>query len=135
MAIPKKVSVFIIDDNETTREVLRMIIQGSAFQIIGEATNGTTGLERALKLKPDIICLDVTMPDSDGLDLLQPIKQQLPQTMVLMVTASNDAETVKTAISRGAAGFIIKPFNTSTVLNTMENVAAKLYELKSSQPQ
>ncbi|MES2354054.1 MAG: response regulator [Pseudomonadota bacterium] len=50
---------------------------------------------------------------SDGLDLLQPIKQQLPQTMVPMVTANNDAETVKTAMNRGAAGFIIKSFNAS----------------------
>ena len=127
----KKLSVFIIDDNESTRAVLRMIIHGEVYEVIGDAANGTSGLERTLKLRPDIVCLDVVMPDMDGLDVLVQIKQALPKTMVLMVSASNDAETVKNAITHGASGFIIKPFNTGTVLDTLEKNAAKL-DLKSS---
>src|SRR3989442_2990207 len=120
MAKPKGISVFIIDDNEMTRTVLRMIIQGDTYDVIGDASNGKSGLESARKLRPDIICLDVVMPECDGLDVLTQIKEALPQTAVLMVTARNDRETVQTAIQRGASGFIIKPFNTGTVLDTME---------------
>jgi two-component system chemotaxis response regulator CheY len=129
--IQKKLNVLIVDDNETTRALLRMIIQGDAYDVVGEAANGATGLERALKLRPDIICLDVMMPDSDGLEILQEIKKKLPRSMVLMVTASNDAKTVQTAISRGACGFIIKPFSTGTVLDTLQKTAVKISELKS----
>ena len=132
MAIPKKLSVVIIDDNETTRTVLRMTIQGDAYDVVGEASNGVSGLERALKLHPDMICLDIAMPDISGLDVLAEIKQKLPKTMVLMVTASHDAETVNKAIRRGANGFIIKPFSTSTVLSTLDNTAIKINELKAA---
>lgn len=124
----KKFNVLIIDDNETTRTVLRMIIQGDVFNVIGEAGSGSAGFERARKLKPDIICLDVSMPDADGLELLQEIKAELKGVKVLMVTASNDLKTVQTAIARGASGFIIKPFNSGTVLDTLESTAAKLRE-------
>ena len=126
MADPKSISVFIIDDNEMTRTVLRMIIQSDTYDVIGDASNGKSGLEAARKLRPDIICLDIVMPECDGLDVLTQIMEALPQTAVLMVTASNDRKTVETAIQRGARGFIIKPFNTGTVLDTMQKTSAIL---------
>jgi len=126
MAKSNGTSVLIIDDNETTRSMLRMIIQGETYHVVGEANNGASGLERARKLRPDIVCLDIVMPDSDGLEVLAEIKQALPNTAVLMVTASNDRETVLTAIRRGASGFIIKPFNTGIVLDTLDKTAAAL---------
>jgi two-component system chemotaxis response regulator CheY len=126
----KKLNVLIIDDNETTRAVLRMIIQGDHFDVVGEAASGNAGLDRARRLRPDIVCLDISMPDADGLDILQAIKSESKETMVLMVTASNDLKTVQTAIGRGASGFIIKPFNSGTVLDTLQSTAAKLREMK-----
>jgi two-component system chemotaxis response regulator CheY len=129
MAKPNGTSVLIIDDNETTRSMLRMIIQGETYKVVGEANNGVSGLERARKLRPDIVCLDIVMPDSDGLEVLAELKQALPNTAVLMVTASNDRETVLTAIRRGASGFIIKPFNTGVVLDTLDKTAAALEQL------
>jgi two-component system chemotaxis response regulator CheY len=128
--VKRKLNVLIIDDNETTRAVLRMIIQGDHFDVVGDAASGNAGLDRMRRLKPDIVCLDVSMPDADGLDILQAIKNESKGTMVLMVTASNDVKTVQTAIARGANGFIIKPFNSGTVLDTLESTAAKLRELK-----
>ncbi|HXA46084.1 MAG TPA: response regulator [Burkholderiaceae bacterium] len=125
----RKMTVLIVDDNEMTRSLLRSIIQGDLFDVIGEASDGTSGLERAYKLKPDIVCLDVSMPGRDGLEILQEIKKVLKQTMVLMVTASHDVSTVQKAIQNGASGFIIKPFNIGTVQDTLESVALKLREL------
>lgn len=128
--VKKKLNVVIIDDNETTRAVLRMIIQGDHFDVIGDAATGNVGLDRVRRMRPDIVCLDISMPDADGLDILQEIKNESKGTAVLMVTASNDLKTVQTAIERGANGFIIKPFNSGTVLDTLESTAAKLRELK-----
>jgi len=126
----KKLNVLIIDDNETTRVVLRMIIQGDHFDVVGEAASGNAGLDRVRRMRPDIVCLDISMPDADGLDILQEIKNESKETMVLMVTASNDLKTVQRAIERGASGFIIKPFNSGTVLDTLESAATKLRDLK-----
>ena len=126
MATQDRLCVFIIDDNEMTRSVLRMIIQGDAYDVVGDAANGKSGLERVLKLRPDVVCLDVLMPDSDGLEVLEQIKQALPQTIVLMVTASNDRATVQTALQRGANGFIVKPFNTGIIVDTLAKAVAML---------
>ncbi|MGK5034873.1 response regulator transcription factor [Janthinobacterium sp. LB3P118] len=126
MPEPSGVSVFIIDDNETTRAVLRMIIQGDAYHVIGEANNGMLGLERARRLRPDIVCLDIEMPGSNGLDVLVEIKKKLPNTVVLMVTGSNDRATIVTAIQLGASGFILKPFNSGIVLDTLDKTVALL---------
>lgn len=126
MPEPSGVSVFIIDDNETTRAVLRMIIQGDAYHVIGEANNGISGLARARRLRPDIVCLDIEMPGSNGLDVLVEIKKTLPNTSVLMVSGSNDRATIVTAIQLGASGFILKPFNSGIVLDTLDKTTARL---------
>lgn len=125
MATEKRATVLIIDDNELTRTVLRMILQGNGFDVAGEASTADAGLRQAKRLQPDIICLDIQMPDRDGLDLLQILVELLPDTTVLMVTAHNDAATVRKAVERGAKGFIIKPFNSGTVLDTVKAVLAQ----------
>jgi len=119
----KRLGVLIVDDNEMTRSVLRISLHGDEYEVLGEATNGRAGLDAALRLRPDIVCLDIVMPDMNGLDVLAAIKDALPGTAVLMVTASADLATVKTAIGGGAAGFIVKPFNTITVHETMRKTA------------
>ena len=126
MSDEKRLGIFIIDDNEMTRTLLRMIVQGEVYDVVGDAAGGKSGLERVLKMKPDIVCLDVLMPDSDGLEVLAQIKEALPKTIVLMVTASNDRATVQTALQRGANGFIIKPFNTGIVLDTLAKTVTKM---------
>jgi two-component system chemotaxis response regulator CheY len=109
-----------------TRMLLRTILHSGGYKIVGEASNGASGLELALRLKPDIICLDVMMPDTNGLAVLEQIRVQMPQMTVLMVTGKRDADTVQTALKNGAKGFIIKPFNAKTVLDTMEKAARAL---------
>ncbi len=115
--------VLIVDDNELTRSALRLMLS-EEFEVVGEAANCRTALAMALKERPDIVCLDIQLPDGNGLDTLASIKDALPATAVLMVTASNDLETIKAAIARGAAGFIIKPFTPGTVHDSMLKAAA-----------
>lgn len=119
-----RLTVLLVDDNELTRAALRLMIAGDEYEIVGEAASGRVAIDLALKLRPDIVCLDIAMPDVNGLDALQAIKDALPHTVVLMVTASNDLPTIKRAISDGAAGFIVKPFTLGTVQDSLRKASA-----------
>jgi two-component system chemotaxis response regulator CheY len=129
-----RLRVFLVDDNEMTRSLLRLMIADDVFEVVGEATNAHAGMERVRVLRPDIVCLDVQMPGSDGLEMLQQIKAILPHVVVLMITASNDKATVRTAIELGAAGYVVKPFNPGTVRATLERIAAPLLKDDISHP-
>lgn len=133
MAGNNKISVLLIDDSEMTRSVLRTIIKGDTFDVVAEAKNGATGLERTYMLHPDIVCLDISMPDMGGIEVLKQIKSELTDTVVLMVTSSNDADTVQAAIDSGADGFIIKPFVVATVQDMMRTAANKVREIRARQ--
>jgi len=122
----ENVSILLIDDNDITREVLRVVLRSERYNVVGEATDGGTGLDMALKLRPHIILLDVVMPKISGLEILPKIKDMLPDTMVLMVTASKDNETVSEAVKAGIHGFILKPFNAQKIIDTVAGVAAKI---------
>lgn len=126
MATEKNIGVLIIDDNDMMREVLRVTLRSDGYNVLGEATDGVSGLEMAFKLKPDVICLDIIMPRIDGLKLLTILKEKLPRVAVLMITGQNDRAVVQQALASGASGFILKPFNTATILGTMEKVCAKM---------
>ncbi|QRM19602.1 response regulator [Dechloromonas sp. TW-R-39-2] len=121
----KRTSIMIVDDNDMMRSILRSILRGEEYDVIGEARNGSIAVEMAERMKPDIICLDVVMPEKDGLEALCEIKAARPETEIVMVTSNADPETVQEAIQNGASGFIIKPFNAARVLDTLEKVAAR----------
>lgn len=121
----------IVDDDTMSRRILRGILLDE-YEIVGEATNGKKGIELALELKPDIVCLDNVMPEMSGLDVLRAIRAQLPQTLILMVTGSADRETVQAALQGGADGFVIKPFNSGRVLTALEQALAKASKPKAA---
>lgn len=125
MTDQKGMSVLIVDDNEMTREVLRVILRHEGYLVIGEATDGNTGLDMAMRLKPNIILLDVVMPTVNGLDVLKQIKEALPKTIILMVTSSKDRDTFAAALENGISGYIIKPFNAGTVMDAVQLAIAK----------
>lgn len=124
--INKRLSVAIVDDNDMMRAILRGMLRGEAFDVVGEARNGTLAVDLAERMKPDIICMDVVMPEKNGLEAMAEIKAARPETQIVMITSNADPETVQDAIQNGAAGFIIKPFNAARVLDTLEKVAARL---------
>ena len=122
MASPK---IIIVDDNDLIRTLLRGILRAEDCEIIGEARNGTLALELIEKSKPDIVLLDVLMPEMDGLETLQNIKQQYPEIIVVMITGSPSKDNVKESIEGGASGFIVKPFKPDSVLSTLNKVLEK----------
>lgn len=114
-----KIRVVIIDDYDMTRTLLGIILRGGLFEVVGEANDGKAGVDVCLKLKPDLVLLDVVMPVMNGIEALEAIHAKLPETLVLMVTANDDDDIVKQAMAKGAAGYIVKPFNTASVLETL----------------
>lgn len=116
----------IVDDNDIMRTILRGIVRGEKYEVIGEARNGNAAVEMAERLKPDIVCLDVVMPEKNGLEALGEIKAARPETEVVMITANAEPDTVQESIINGAAGFIIKPFNAARVLDALEKVAGRI---------
>lgn len=126
MASQQRLRVFIIDDNEMTRDLLRVIIQGEQFDVVGDAGTAESAKLRLRSQKTDIVCLDVVMPDGDGLSLLEWIGQKQPQAAVLMVTASADRSTVEQSLRNGAKGYIVKPFTPGAVMDALNHVVAKM---------
>lgn len=126
MANETKRSVLIIDDNDVSRSMLRFIVSSDKrYDVIGEAASGALGLEVMERSRVDIVCLDINMPDQNGLEILKKIKIAWPRTLVLMVTGSNDRETVLEATNCGADGYIVKPFHPGTLLRTVEQALGK----------
>lgn len=117
--------VLIADDNGVLRAVLRAMLRDEGYEVVGEAGDGAAAVDLAKRLKPDIVCLDIVMPKADGLQALQEIKAELPACVVLMISGNADRESVEAAVTGGAFGYILKPFNAARVVETMKKAAAK----------
>ncbi len=111
--------ILIVDDNDLMRTLLRGILRSEDCLVIGEAKNGVIALDFIEKTKPDVVFLDVVMPEMDGLETLQNIKRDYPEIIVVMITGNPSKENVQESIQGGASGFIIKPFNSAKVPETL----------------
>lgn len=111
--------VLIVDDNDLMRTLLRGILRSESCQVVGEAKNGTIALELVDRTYPDVVFLDVMMPEMDGLEVLQYIKERHAHIKVIMITGNPSVENVQESIQGGASGFIVKPFNMARVLDTL----------------
>lgn len=128
-----KSSVVLIDDNDVSRSMLRFIMAGDeSYEVVGEAGNGILGLDMIERFRPDVICLDIMMPDLSGIEVLKRVREQYPFAVVLMVTGSNDRDTVLAAVENGASGYIVKPFNPTTLLRTVEQALIKARAARSA---
>lgn len=112
--------ILIVDDNDLMRTLLRSILRNENYQIIGETKNGALALEFIERSKPDLICMDVMMPEMDGLEALKAIKETHPGIAVVMITGNPSVDNVQESIQSGANGFIVKPFNAAKVLDTLK---------------
>jgi two-component system chemotaxis response regulator CheY len=128
-----RIRVALIDDDELTRTALRLALPPDTVEVVAEAGTGRNGLQACLRFRPDVVFLDVVMPDMDGLQILPAIIDALPMTEVLMVTGSNDRVTIEKAILGGAASFIIKPFRASTVSDALKRAMANLKRKRDAQ--
>lgn len=126
----RRISILIADDNDMMRGILRGMLRGEEYDVVGEARNGSAAVEIVGRLKPDIVCMDVMMPEKNGIEALAEIKAAQPNIEVIMVTSSSDPETVQESIQNGASGFIIKPFNAARVLDTLAKASSRILQRK-----
>lgn len=117
--------ILLVDDSELSRALLCVILRGAAYSVVGQADSVASALQLAQRLQPDVVMLDIMMPGELGLDAIRPLKQMLPQVTILMVSGSDDDDSVRLAMEHGAHGFVIKPFNSRSVLETMQQIKEK----------
>lgn len=115
----------VVDDEPLVREMLNDILLDIGYDVVGQANDGGQAIERATQLKPDIICLDINMPEMSGLDALASIKTSNKNIIVIMVTANSDTSTVQQAIRTGADGYILKPFNAQQIIKAVDRAVVK----------
>lgn len=111
--------VLIVDDAAFMRLTIRTMLERNHFEVVGEAENGAEAIQMYKNLKPDIVTMDVTMPDMGGLDALKAILAFDPGAKVVMVTAMGQEVLVREAILSGAKSFIVKPFKEDNLIRTL----------------
>lgn len=117
-----QINVLLIEDDPMVREVNRQFIEKVAgFEVIGQASNGVEGIEQICLLQPDLVFMDIFMPEQDGLTSLRKIRELKIPVDVITVTAANDMETVKQVLHLGVFDYIMKPFSFERVQGTLEN--------------
>jgi two-component system chemotaxis response regulator CheY len=111
--------VLIVDDAAFMRMMLRDILAKNGFEVVGEADNGKVAVQMYNELKPDVVTMDITMPEMDGIAAVKEIKTADASAKIVMVSAMGQQAMVIEAIRAGAADFIVKPFQPDRVLEAL----------------
>ena len=111
--------VLIVDDLDFMRDAIKEILYTGGFSVIAEADNGRTAIERYQRYKPDVVLLDITMPEMNGIQSLKWIRRIDPSARVIMCSALGQQEYIIRAIQLGARDFIVKPFRPERILSAV----------------
>lgn len=118
------IRVLIVDDHTLFRSGIKALLQRQAgFEVVGEAADGLEGLKRAKSLKPDVVLLDLHMPGISGREAAKLIVEEAPETRVVMLTVSEDAEDLLEALKAGAHGYLLKNIDTEFLLDSIRRAA------------
>jgi len=116
--------VLVVDDASFMRLNLKNILESEGFEIIGEGTNGQEAIKLYQAERPDVVTMDITMPEMDGLAAMEKIIEMDPQAKIIMVSAMGQETYIKKAILKGAKNFIVKPFKKEKIVETLNKVLA-----------
>ena len=114
--------ILVVDDAAFMRMMLKDILTKGGFDVCGEAADGVEALAKYNELKPDLVTLDITMPNKDGIAALKDIKAADPSALCIMCSAMGQQSMVIEAIQSGAKDFIVKPFQADRVLESIKKV-------------
>jgi two-component system chemotaxis response regulator CheY len=114
--------VLITDDALFMRVTLRNILTKSGYEIAGEATNGKESVDLYQSTRPDLVTMDITMPEMDGISALKEIRRLHPDANVIMCTAMGQKNLVMEAVTAGARDFIVKPFQPEKVIEAVNKI-------------
>ena len=112
-------TVLICDDAVFMRSLLREILEQAGYEVVGEATTGAEAVDLYKELRPDIVTLEVVMPDIGGIDAVREIVKSDPDARILMCSALGQESLVMEVLQAGACGYVVKPFKPHQLLNAM----------------
>jgi two-component system response regulator DevR len=122
---PHPIRVLLVDDHEIVRVGLKTLFEGHPrIQIVGEAGTVKAAVEECGRLKPDLVLLDVRLPDGNGFDACEQIQKQSPETRVLILTSYTDDQVVLNALDAGADGYLLKEIDGEALVRAIEKVVA-----------
>ncbi|WP_342600694.1 response regulator [Psychrobacillus sp. FSL H8-0483] len=111
--------ILIVDDAAFMRMMIKDILTKNGFEVVGEAADGLQAVEKYAELKPDLVTMDITMPEMDGIAALKEIKSKNPDATIIMCSAMGQQAMVIDAIQAGAKDFIVKPFQADRVIEAI----------------
>jgi len=115
-------NILICDDAAFMRMMIKDILTKNGYNIAGEAENGIRAIEKYVEVKPDLVLMDITMPEMDGIEALKRIKAADPNASVIMCSAMGQQAMVIESIQAGAKDFIVKPFQADRVIEAVQKV-------------
>lgn len=115
--------ILVVDDAAFMRVSIKKMLTNNGYEVVGEAENGKVAIQKYEELSPDVITLDITMPEMDGLACLKEILAIDPAANVIMVSAMGQEGMVREAVLSGAKGFIVKPFKEDVLMESLKNLA------------
>ena len=115
--------ILVVDDALFMRAMLKKLLTEAGFDIAGEAENGRVAVDLYQELKPDLVMMDITMPEMDGLTALKEIVKLDPAAKVVMCAALGQERSVMEAMNAGAKDYILKPFNAEKVVEVLKNAS------------
>ena len=113
--------IMVVDDAAFMRMMLKNILNQNGYKVIGEGTNGSEAVEKYDELKPDLVTMDIVMPNMTGIEAVRGIKENHPNAKIVMCSALGQQAMVKEALEAGALDFILKPFQKDKVLEVVGN--------------
>lgn len=114
--------ILIVDDTIFMRVKLKSLLEKWGYEVLGEAVNGLDAVEKFTELRPDVVLMDITMPEMDGIAALKEIKKIDPKAVVVMVSAMGQERSVKEAVLAGARNFVIKPFQDDKIQEVLSKL-------------
>ncbi len=114
--------ILIVDDASVVRLLIKKVLVKAGFEIVGEAVNGVDALAKYKELKPDIVTMDITMPEADGIQATKDIIAFDPNAKIVMLSGIDQKEMLWQAIKAGASSYIVKPFENDRILSTLNEL-------------
>ncbi len=121
-----KKRIMVVDDAQFTRNMLIKIINSTDYaEVVGEATNGNEAIEMYKKIKPDLVTMDLVMPEKGGIEAIEDIQKLDKDSVIVVISALGQEALVLEAAKKGAKNFIQKPYKSDQVLEVMERILLK----------
>ena len=112
--------VLVVDDAVFMRKTISGALLEAGFEVVGEARSGVEAVKKYKEFNPDIVTMDITMPDMDGIEAVKKIKEYDPNCKIIIISAMGQDAMVKAALAAGAVNFLVKPLKMETIVGTLK---------------